>query len=1032
MSKFRISVGRARVALLGLGLVALLLSLACPASSPTEVLGPATVGDEAPFLEFLSPTNSFSVNRGDSFEVSWRDSDTDSSALIKLEMVRTDNNVATVIIEGIQEDDLVGPDIWSIDTTLLAETTYYVRGTISDGVNVPYVTYALVAGGAGSRVVVTVTPQGLAPSNTPPQVVVLEPEFNQSVAQDDTLVVTVAPVLPAVQTDPATIPYDPDSTATIYIVADLDTQPTNDNVRNPSPDEVIVLRTRTVEAGDAAAITETIVVDLVTLPPREDGVPYYIRATIDDGQNPQVHSYAAGAVNVVRAAQGSVYLEQVGRSLAGVRWVGFNPGAWLGTTIEGVGDFDADGVDDFVVAAQYGNPRNFGNIGEAYIIYGLDGRRFGGSINVNSVSTSISGAIVEAPIPRFGSTLGIKDVGVMPDIDGDGRPELIFGLPFVDGMYQRRDMDAGDSEGGLGCYPDRLPNNASGPTDPDDYIDSMGSAILLGSQNRDSDPAIQGALRLESTFVALELVGMPPLIEGGVETLALAPSGKLEGLRVQVGLYDWVDHLLLNQPPIQDLMGWQVASMPDLNNNFRPEMILSAPRNEQDIIETAEEFGTFSTHVRGRAYFGSIIVIDGAGGLFGGFMENEDGEANIIPNVEGGKCDETNPESRIMVTPFQEFEIFAEDPQDFLHDGSHAGDFNLDAVPDILCGAPFNDRSDTLTDTGATYVLYGRTVYGDYFLADADDQQSRPPMIRIRGEQSYDRVGWIQKQVADVNGDRIDDIVLGTPYADFGGVRPDICDADFDGNGRVDDTDLASFNGCRASFGDEVFFGDECKIFDFNNDRRINDDDRRVVDCLIADGSTECCPSDNGFVGIVFGGVTLDGDRSISQIGTTNLPGVRFVGTQAGDLAGWDVASAGDFNRDGYGDILIAVPGERISDDAGRPRLGTAYLIFGGPQLYNKTFTLAQVGTDALPGIRLISPFERGRPDEAPIETVSRIGDINNDGFADIGVGIPRADFVDESFPQEPTDPGVDPGVGRRTDGGDVYIIYGSNVGTNR
>ncbi|MBN1513364.1 MAG: hypothetical protein JXB13_15210, partial [Phycisphaerae bacterium] len=152
MSKFRIFVGRARVALLGLGLVALLLSLACPASSPTEVLGPATVGNEAPFLEFLSPTSSFSVNRGDSFEVTWRDSDTDSSALIKLEMVQTENNVATVIIDGIQEDDLVGPDVWSIDTTLLAEATYYVRGTISDGVNVPYVTYALISGGAGSRV----------------------------------------------------------------------------------------------------------------------------------------------------------------------------------------------------------------------------------------------------------------------------------------------------------------------------------------------------------------------------------------------------------------------------------------------------------------------------------------------------------------------------------------------------------------------------------------------------------------------------------------------------------------------------------------------------------------------------------------------------------------------------------------------------------------------------------------------------------------------------------------------------------------
>jgi hypothetical protein len=1052
MSMFRISVGRARVALLGLGLVGLLLSPACPASSPTQVLGPATIQDEAPFMEFLSPTSSFSVSRGDSFEVTWRDSDTDSSALIKLEMVNAQTNVATVIVEGIQEDDLVGPDNWIIDTTLLAEASYYIRGTISDAVNAPYVTYALISGGAGNRVVVTVTPPGLAPSNVPPQVVVVTPEFNQSVAQDDTLVVTVAPVLPANQTDPATIPYDPDSTATIYIVADLDNQPTNDNVRDPQPDEVIVLRTRTVEAGATAVIEEPIVVDLVTLPPRANGEPYYIRATIDDGQNPQVHSYAAGTVNVARTAQGTILLEDVGRSLAGVRWVGFNPGARLGTTIEGVGDFDADGVDDFVLVAQFGNPRNFGNIGEAYIIYGLDGRRFGGSINVNSVSTSISGAIVEAPVPRSGSTLGIKDVGVMPDMDGDGRPELMFGLPFVDGIYQQRDMDLSDGDGGLGCYPDFLPNNlATQEPGIDTYLDSMGSAVLVGSQNRDSDPSITGAPRLESTIVGLEFAGMTtvPAGTGGTQILARAPSGKLEGLRVQVGVYDFVDHLLLNQPPIQDLMGWNVASMPDMNNNNTPEMILSAPGNEQDILDTLATFGFFATHVRGRTFGSSIIVIDGAGSLFGDFMEDEDSNANVIPIVNPdhpGKCDETDPEDRRMIKPFQTFEIYAEDPEDFLHDGSYAGDFNQDAVPDILCGAPFNDRSPTLPETGATYVLYGRTVYGDYFLEYADDEQFRAPMLRIRGEQPYDRVGWVQKRVADVNGDGIDDIVLGAPYADFGGVRPAFCDGDWDKNGRVDQTDLGYFNGCRTTFGDEVFYNDECKLdpldpenagkdgawFDFNNDRQINDDDRRVMDCLTAGGSVECCPADNGFVGIVFGGVSLDGDRSISQIGTSQLPGARFVGTRAGDLAGWDVASAGDFNRDGYGDILIAAPGEYVTDDAGRTRMGAAYLIFGGPHLYNRTFTLAQVGTDALPGIKMVSPFERSRPDEAPIETVSGIGDINNDGFADIGVGIPRADFVDWSFPQDPSDPAVDPGVGRRTDGGDVYMIYGSNVGTNR
>ena len=40
---------------------------------------------------------------------------------------------------------------------------------------------------------------------------------------------------------------------------------------------------------------------------------------------------------------------------------------------------------DFVIVAQFGNPRNLGNIGEAYMIFGRQ-LRFGGDININSVA----------------------------------------------------------------------------------------------------------------------------------------------------------------------------------------------------------------------------------------------------------------------------------------------------------------------------------------------------------------------------------------------------------------------------------------------------------------------------------------------------------------------------------------------------------------------------------------------------------------------------------------------------------------------
>jgi hypothetical protein len=299
-------------------------------------------------------------------------------------------------------------------------------------------------------------------------------------------------------------------------------------------------------------------------------------------------------------------------------------------------------------------------------------------------------------------------------------------------------------------------------------------------------------------------------------------------------------------------------------------------------------------------------------------------------------------------------------------------------------------------------------------------------------------IGSRQELLGDVDGDRITDIVISSPTADFGGIGRAECAGDFDGDGDIEeDLDPTLFNAC---LGQEVFFDSDCdvsgcKVFDYDGDRQITEADRTVLDCLLENG-TDCCPVNNGFVGIIFGGVTIDGDRDITQVGTPDLPGVRFFGTTAGDRAGADVGSAGDFNQDGFDDLLIAVPGKQWIDETGQCRLGVVYLIFGGAHLRQvgqvNEYNLALVGTDDLPGIVFVSPYVAGIPNEAPLDHVGYLGDINNDGFSDIAIGSTRADFIDVTLPQDPGDPGTDPSVGRRPDSGDVYVIYGNNFGSNR
>jgi len=318
------------------------------------------------------------------------------------------------------------------------------------------------------------------------------------------------------------------------------------------------------------------------------------------------------------------------------------------------------------------------------------------------------------------------------------------------------------------------------------------------------------------------------------------------------------------------------------------------------------------------------------------------------------------------------------------------------------------------------YVLYGRSPTGDVRLADADDSRTRPPMLRVRGETPGDRIGWKQEPVRDVNGDRIDDVLFSSPTADFLVPKPECID--FTSESFLD---ANLFNACRNQL--EVFLDDTCKQFDYNNDRVVDQDDRAVFDCVQADGGNECCPVDNGYIGIIFGGVDRQGDRGIGQLGTSEFPGVVFYGTHAGDRAGFDISSAGDFDRDGFGDILISAPGELRVDDNGRQRMGVTYLIYGGPHLETQEVPveLSEVG-DSIPGMIFLSPYESGAPDEAPTDGVGFVGDINGDGFGDIAIGATMADLLDDEFPQGD---GSDNDVGRRPDQGDIYIIYGNNIG---
>ena len=145
----------------------------------------------------------------------------------------------------------------------------------------------------------------------------------------------------------------------------------------------------------------------------------------------------------------------------------------------------------------------------------------------------------------------------------------------------------------------------------------------------------------------------------------------------------------------------------------------------------------------------------------------------------------------------------------------------------------------------------------------------------------------------------------------------------------------------------------------------------------------------------------------------------RFTGMDADGGYAEAMLAPADFVYplpDGFGDLLVVAPNETRAV-GGQVRRGVVYLIFGGTHLYNQIFLLSQVGTTQLPGMIFVSPFAVGTADEATLECAEAAGDVDGDGFGDILIGAPAADFVNPAEPSQ-----------RRVDSGEAYLIYGTNA----
>ena len=334
-------------------------------------------------------------------------------------------------------------------------------------------------------------------------------------------------------------------------------------------------------------------------------------------------------------------------------------------------------------------------------------------------------------------------------------------------------------------------------------------------------------------------------------------------------------------------------------------------------------------------------------------------------------------------------------PSDFSGQSvASVGDLNGDGIADIMITSSAGNRSDSNID-GLSHVVYGGQDFGASVDLSILNQDGGLSGITIPGVDG-NGTGFLTSVAAagDVNGDGIDDMLIGVPSAnrfgeDGGNIAPSGSTyVVFGGQSLPSTLDLAALGQTGGPAGFKLVgidLGDRSgtsvsSAGDFNNDG-IDD---ILVGAKLADREVPSSFADEaGETYLIYGGQDFNAEIDLStlgQAGETN--GVTFLGVGGDSFSGGSVASIGDVNGDGIDDILIGAGGATIRTTELFRNIGESYVVFGGQDLSGEV-DLATLGeTDGLAGFKLMG----SQAGESSGIDVANAGDFNGDGVNDIAI----------------------------------------------
>jgi cadherin-like protein/surface protein with Ig-like domain/K319-like protein/FG-GAP repeat protein/PKD domain-containing protein/VCBS repeat protein len=658
-----------------------------------------------------------------------------------------------------------------------------------------------------------------------------------------------------------------------------------------------------------------------------------------------------------------------------------------GISVSAAGDVNGDGFGDIVIGAHGVDPNDNTSAGASYVVYG--GTSLGATIELSALDGN-DGLVINGVAA---SDLSGYSVSAAGDLNGDGYSDVIIGAQGAD---PNGITEAGASYVVFG-------GAALGASIELSALDGSDGFVMNGVTQDDlSSVSVSGAGDLNSD-------GYGDVIIGAYHA---DPNANRSG----------ASYVVFGSPVAADSADFFEFELTDgtttLTDRFNIEIISNntPPVGLPTITGTATQGQTLTADVSGISDADGLNIfsyqwwrdsgaVPGAAGTSYTLTDADVGAqiSVVVSYTDGGGTNErltsdaVGPVSNIYDAPQLTTNIYLSVDQ------GGRGTIDTSYLQAIDADTPASDLIYTVTQApahghleldGISTVQFTQQDIDDGKLEYIHDgttptPSSFPAVIElsdINGSNGFvlngaaieDYSGYSVSSAGDVNGDGIDDVIIGAPIADphgisyagagyvvFGRSAWDFTDSPIELS-DLDGTDGFVINGAV----EYDYTGESVSSAGDVNGDGYGD---IIIGVRLADGAA-------GASYVVYGRASFGISVELSAIDGTD--GFVINGVAAGDQSGNPVSAAGDVNGDGYADILIGAP---YADPDGNTSAGASYVVYGGSSLGASIELSGLDGNNGFVMNGVLAGDKSGW-------SVSSAGDVNADGYDDVIVGAVSAE----------------------------------------